>query len=236
VALKTAPYPIPDGFRFLHWADPYRTHQPVLFELANRCTGPIVEFGCGEGSTELLHGVSERRGIPLLTLETDAEWMDRYAPDYESTLHRFELVTDWEEALEAPRWDEQRWGLAFVDQAPWEARAATVRRVRLTTEYVVVHDCDYLPEAGLMGTMIRPLNGPSDRGERHYDDVFSSWKEFFPVEPWPLSTTGPPTLVGSNVHDVSTIDFSYEDYQPSRARRWVHTGAAAVARRLSRST
>jgi hypothetical protein len=74
----------PKGFTFVHWAYPHGTHQPVLFETAMRCDGPIVELGCGEGSTRLLHDVCAKRNLPLLTLETDANWMNRYAPAFES--------------------------------------------------------------------------------------------------------------------------------------------------------
>jgi hypothetical protein len=224
----------PKGFTFVHWVYPHGTHQPVLFETAMRCDGTVVELGCGEGSTRLLHDVCAERNLPLLTLEADADWMNRYAPAFASAAHRFELVPDWETALESPRWDEQQWGLVFVDQSPWEARAASVRRLRSNADFVILHDCDYLPAAGLMGQQIRPVQGPSDVGERRYDDVFTSWREYFPLEPWPLFS-GPPTLLGSNFHDVSGMDVSYEAYLPSLPRRLLHRTSAAAAKRIGRS-
>lgn len=191
------------------------THQPVLWTVAHAARGPIAEFGCGYGSTPLLHELSDRLGVRLLTLDSNADWLDRFRPQFESPQHEFRLVSDWSEELARPEWGDG-WAIVFVDQAPFEARALTVERVRLSADYVVVHDDDYFPEHGLFGRMIKPLLGPEDRGERDFDDVFSSWREFFPPEPWPFRRTGPPTLLGSNRNDVTAIDVDYERHLP----RW----------------
>jgi hypothetical protein len=127
----------------------------VIYEAARRCDGPIAEFGCGEGSTQLLHEIARARGLRLVSLDTDPGWLRRYSTRMASPTHEFRLVDDWQEELASAIWD-QPWGLALVDQAPWEARADTVRRLRDKAEYVVVHDCDYLVASGLLGTSIRP--------------------------------------------------------------------------------
>ena len=208
------------AFERCRFADPrsaYSTHQPVLWEMAVRCDGPILEFGCGAGSTPLLELVSRRRGIPVVTFDNDRSWLERFASSMASPLHRFEYVSDWPKAFERVP-NVERYGLVFVDQSPWEARAATVLEFRLRADYVVVHDCDYLPRVGLLGRSIRKLDGPHDVGERAYDDVFSSWREYFPAEPWPHATTGPPTLLASNFHDCD-IDVDYRRYYGTRALR-----------------
>lgn len=219
---------------FTHWWEPFATHQPVLYEVAKRCKGPIVEFGCGEGSTRLLHAISESRGVPLLTLDSDHEWLLRYQAELESPLHRFRLVEDWAEELTSPQWDEQLWGLAFIDQSPWEARAVTARRMKDNADYVILHDCDYFAESGLLGTSIRPLLGARERGERRYDDVFRWWQEFFPLEPWPYEPTGPPTLLASNVHDVRALQIDYAQYAPPPWRQAVTRFTNKVIQRLRR--
>jgi hypothetical protein len=215
------------------WLNEFATHQPVLVAAANACSGPIIEFGCGEGSTRLLHEIARRRSLPLLTLETDAAWMGRYQEELSSRLHEFRLVDDWTEELADPMWDQRRWGLAFIDQAPWEARANTARRLSATAEYLIIHDCDYLPEHGLLGRSIRPLVGPQDVGERSYDEEFSSWREFFPPEPWPLKATGPPTLLASNNRDVTSLDVDYTSGTPPRIIRALAQQASRVRQRLA---
>jgi hypothetical protein len=163
------------------------THQPVLFAVAEACDGPIAECGCGDGSTRFLHEVAERRGIRLVSFETHAEWMARFA-ELASAQHEFRLVDDWRSELKRPEWGE-RWGLVFVDQEHWVDRIPTIERVAATADYVVVHDSDASTNHGI-GRSIRPLNGPHDRGERDYSDVFSSWQEFFRPSPGRTSSRG----------------------------------------------
>jgi hypothetical protein len=218
--------------RLRHWVNEFATHQPVLAAAATACEGRMVEFGCGEGSTRLLHEISQRRGVPLLTLETDGAWMERYRAELSSPLHEFRLVADWTDELADVTWDEPV-GLAFVDQAPWQARADTATRLRSNAEFVIIHDCDYLPEHGLLGRSIRPLIGPADRGERDWNDVFSSWREFFPLEPWPYAKTGPPTLLASNLRDVTQLDIDYTDTAPSRLVRTVTLHGRGVRQQLA---
>lgn len=196
------------------------THQPVLFAVAEACDGPIAECGCGDGSTRFLHEVAERRGIRLVSFETHAEWMARFA-ELASAQHEFRLVDDWRSELKRPEWGE-RWGLVFVDQEHWVDRIPTIERVAATADYVVVHDSDASTNHGI-GRSIRPLNGPHDRGERDYSDVFSSWREFFPPEPWPNQLAGPPTLIGSNRFDVDEIDVDYDRHLPLWWRAGRHT-------------
>jgi hypothetical protein len=222
------------------WRNDYATHQPVLYAAALATSGPIAEFGCGHGSTVLLHELAADHGRPLVTLESDPSWLDRFRQRLESPTHEFRLVDDWDAELARSEWDDG-WSLVFVDQQPWEARAATVRRVAETAELVVLHDADYVARAGLVGTELEPLAGPRRRGRRDYGDVFASWREFFPPEPWPYARTGPPTLLGSNVRDVHELDVDYRRHVPRswhvlRHVRRAAPVAARVRRRAARLT
>jgi hypothetical protein len=189
------------------------THQPVLWAVARAARGPIAEFGCGNGSTPLLHELTAELGVKLVTLDNNAEWLERFRPSMESPWHEFRLVDDWAVELSRSEWDDG-WALVFVDQDPFEARALTVERLRRSADYIVVHDDDYFAEHGLFGVAVRPLLGPHDPGERDFGGAFSSWREFFPPEPWPFRPTGPPTLLGSNLHDVSAIEVDYDRHLP----------------------
>jgi hypothetical protein len=177
----------------------------------------------------MLHQASQRRNVPLITFETDPSWMARYAPGMESPLHQFRLVSSWEDELASSEWDDYPCGLAFVDQAPWEARVITIERFRFAADYVILHDSLYYPVNGLMGKSVRDLVGPTDVGVRTYDDMFTSYKEFFPQEPWPLPD-GPTTLLGSNFHDCN-IEVDPAALSPPRwARRPILAYHAAAGR------
>jgi hypothetical protein len=191
------------------WKNRFATHQPVLAAAVAASAGPIAEFGCGHASTPLIHRLAEATGRRVVTLDRHEEWLHKFSERMETPRHEFRVVDDWVAELDRSEWSEERWGVIFIDQDPFDARAETVRRLAGRGDYIVVHDCDYFPRVGLFGREIAPLNGPADRGERDYGDVFRSWCEFFPPEPWPYRPTGPPTLLGSNVHDVSELRVTY---------------------------
>src|SRR5712692_2833181 len=90
------------------------THQPVLWAVANVVQGPIAEFGCGNGSTPLLHEIARRRGLRLVTLDNNPEWLERFRSRMQSALHEFRLVEDWSTELARPEWDSG-WQLVFID-------------------------------------------------------------------------------------------------------------------------
>jgi hypothetical protein len=187
----------------------HTTHQPVLFAVAAVCEGPIAECGCGYGSTLFLHEIAEERNVTVVSFETHADWLSRF-DHLASANHEFRLIDSWEEELRRPEWTE-RWGLVFIDQGHWPDRVLTAKQVRLTADYVVLHDSSASPDYGL-GRTIAPVEGPHARGAREYDE-FSSWREFFPPEPWP-NVHGPPTLLASNRFDVDQIDVDYERHLP----------------------
>jgi hypothetical protein len=216
-----------------HWNNGFATHQPVLYEVAQRCNHPIVEFGCGEGSTRMLHAICRRRGTNLLTLDSDAHWLARYSRTLSSGGHEFRVVESWDEELDAI--ERKQWGLVFIDQGSWEARAQTARRLADNAEYVIVHDCDALPDLGLLGTKIRAILGPHDVGARDFGDVFRYWREFFPNAPWPYPPTGPPTLLASNKHDVSGISVDYSRHVPPLVLQRAERGAHALVRSCRRA-
>jgi len=207
-----------EEIRSPQWANPFATHRPVLWAVASRTRRPLLEFGCGEGSTPLLDRAASLCNVPLITLDTDQAWLERYSRSLASPLHEFRLVSSWEEELASEEWDGGRYGVVFVDQSPWEARATTVRRFSHSADYVVLHDCDYLPSHGLLGESIAPIVGPHDPGKRSYAEVFKHFKEFFPPEPWPLRETGPPTLLASNFHECD-LDVDLEAFSPPRWSR-----------------
>lgn len=196
-------------FAFSHRTNNFATHQPVLYTAVRLSTGPVAEFGCGYGSTPLLHEFCARQGRPVVTFESNAEWLEKIRTEFESDFHWFVPVKDWAALVQHPVVRQTAWGLVFVDQAPFEARLWTLQALSGLPAYFVIHDCDYFPEHDLFGTAHRSIAGPHDTGSRTYEDVFSSWKEFFPLPPWPYPPTGPPTLLGSNHFNCNIdIDFS----------------------------
>lgn len=114
--------------------DAYATHIEVLAAAVLRTTGPILELGTGEYSTPLLRVLRGDR--PLLSLESDAEWLERFR-SMECQGHAIRLVTDWDAVDVA-----QYWGLVVLDHAPAHRRIIEGRRVAAWADIVVVHDTE----------------------------------------------------------------------------------------------
>lgn len=201
-----------------HTYDPYSTHQPVLYEALLKTKGSVAEFGCGYGSTALLHRFCAKHNRQLFSLESNREWLAKFI-EYATAQHEFIFVDDWGNALVDVR--DEPWAycdVALIDQDPWVARHWTIQAIKDTTKFIVLHDCDYFPEHGIFGKSLGKLNGSKDRGLRTYDDVFEYYKEFFPLEPWPYTPTGPPTLLASNFENCGW-EMDFKKYELAGALR-----------------
>jgi hypothetical protein len=216
------------SFTFSHRTDPFATHQPVLYEVAMHTAGPIIEFGCGKGSTELLHEICKKQGRLLITLDDDENWLKKFTKKYEgdgytkenSGWHKFYFVPGkgfnnergqhWIKFLEENEEIQSiSFDLCFIDQSPWMARYETLKRFKDKARYVIIHDVDYFPNQKIFGKIITQIdrNGKEIK-EFDFSDVFQSFKIYFPLKPWPL-LSGPPTLLGSNfVEDLPEIDYN----------------------------
>jgi len=215
---------------FVHRTNDWATHQPVLYEMAMQTDGAIIEFGCGDNSTAILHEICRETKRTLVTVEDDWNWMkkfmDRYRGDgYEddnSGWHKFyyvpgklNVINDtkaqhWIDFLDSfPLLYTMDFDLAFVDQSPGQARTETVNRIKDIIKFVILHDCDCYA-SNVLGICLSPIDGKNQiPGVFDFSKTFSDYKVFFPLHPWP-GLSGPPTLLGSNFEEVP--DINYEDY------------------------
>ncbi|HLB52462.1 MAG: hypothetical protein A3E80_03080 [Chlamydiae bacterium RIFCSPHIGHO2_12_FULL_49_9] len=206
--------------------DSYNTHQPILREIVNKTKGPIIEFGCGHGSTDLLHEICKKEGRLLVTLEDNLDWFTQFSNKYEgdgynkdnSGWHKFFFVpgknqkdnespAHWTKFLdELELLKTVTFDVCFIDQSPWLARWETLKRMKTSTRYVIVHDCDYFPTNKIFGKTVVPIENKKP-GVFDFSDVFRSFKVYFPRQPWP-GDTGPPTLLGSDFEsDLPEVNF-----------------------------
>ncbi len=198
--------------------DPFSTHQPILYSLALQTEGPIIEFGCGYGSTDLLHDICKKKNRLLISLDDNLEWIDIFRKKYlndgynsdNSGWHQFYFVPGKKHSGDD---DPGHWlkflqeftllkiitfEICFVDQHPWLGRYETVKYLKDKAKYIVLHDCDYFPLYKIFGKEILATDRKNQiPGIYDFSDSFKYFKVFFPINPWP-GETGPPTLVGSN--------------------------------------
>ena len=175
--------------------DPFATHQVFLQHYISKTTGDIIEFGCGHGSTPLILDTIKGTNRKLVSLENDLEWYTKMLTLYpENDQHTYIHVSDWEQEINKIK---EKYSIVFIDQSPWEARKLTMDyfNKHKLGEYIIIHDTDYFPVNGLFGKVISEF-------EFDFSDCFKKFQVYYPpVLPWPAST-GPPTLVGTNCHDL----------------------------------
>jgi len=121
-------------------ADDYASHYAVLAAATAKGAGQVLELGCGEGSTPMLHYICKMTGRVLTTLETDATWLKKYE-QYRSQGHRLYHVTDWDRLNEYL--DHEAWfSVVFVDNAPGESRVKLISRLKDRARFIIAHDSE----------------------------------------------------------------------------------------------
>jgi len=191
--------------------------------------GPVIEFGCGDGSTALLHEICKESGRILVSLDDDLKWLDKsrkkylgdgYEPD-NSGWHKFYFVPGRKNRVDPEHWitfldefdllEEVDFEVCFIDQGQWLSRYETIKRLKDKIRYIILHDYDYFPEFGIFGKIIRSTNQPKNiPGIYDFSAVFQYFTLYWPSRRWP-GPTGPPTLVASNF-DANFLDIDYSKY------------------------
>lgn len=213
--------------KFVHRTNDWATHQPVLYEMATRTKGAIIEFGCGYNSTEMLHEICKATGRTLISIEDDRDWINKFMEMYKgdgyeednSGWHKFYHVPgklDIENDTAGLHWIEfldsfsplrtMNFELAFVDQSPGQARTETIKRIKDKVKFIILHDCDCYV-SGELGISHKSIDGKNQiPGIFDFSKTFLHFKVYFPLHPWP-GLSGPPTLLGSNFEEVPDIDY-----------------------------
>jgi len=115
----------------------YGTHQAPLMTVIANTQGPVLELGCGDFSTPLLHALCAPSKRFLMSAETNKSWM-RFFVDLSREWHLFRWVEtpkDWDTVG-----DNIHWSVVFVDHEPVLRRIEDIKRLRNKADIFVVHD------------------------------------------------------------------------------------------------
>lgn len=205
--------------------DTYNTHQPILRKIAEQTQGPIVEFGCGHGSTDVLHEICKKTKRILISVDDNYEWLNLFKEKYRddgftddnSGWHKFLFVPGKIDDSNPAHWKtffdsceilkQTNFDLCFIDQSPGLARTLTILIYKDKAKYIILHDCDMYVGTGFskfvtnqqpIGKQIKPLDSINNiPGIYDFSTMFKYFKVYFPPKPWP-GHSGPPTLLASN--------------------------------------
>lgn len=132
----------------------YSSHLPVLMEAINRSTGDVLELGPGVFSTPVLHWMCQAKKRNLLTIENDKKWYRFCKQYYETPLHKFLYVANWDECKDVIN---KKWDVVLVDHSPSERRIVEISQLANLANYLVIHDSDLRNEFRYHYSEIYPL-------------------------------------------------------------------------------
>lgn len=115
----------------------FHSHYPVLAAAVARTTGPVLELGCGWGSTPMLRAMCRSMGRNLESMDSNPTWAEEMGVPF---------MTNWRQ------WSpgHESYGVAFIDCAPGEARAELAMRLKGKAKFILLHDaeCDTMHGGG----------------------------------------------------------------------------------------
>ncbi len=166
--------------------------------------GPVIEFGCGEGSTKLIHELCNKEKRKAITLDDNFEFLQKYKKKYESKQSKFIYVPKidssdpeddrhWKKILKTNDIGKKGWDVVFIDQSPWMARYYTLLTFKDTAKYIILHDCDYFPNNHIFGRCIKKAN--RKEGKYFFNDVFRYYKMYYPLNTLALQDYWPTNLI-----------------------------------------
>lgn len=142
----------PEGLR--NGIHGYGTHFPALATLVANTSGPILEMGCGDYSTPMLHALCAPTKRMLVSTDVDADWINLFM-DMKRDWHSFIYVPAYEKksasnsiwfSVGQDAWDvvgsDTHWSIVFIDHSPGLRRIHDIERLRSHTDIFIAHDAD----------------------------------------------------------------------------------------------
>lgn len=119
--------------KFLENVQNWDNHRPLLWWALKETKGqtePVLEMGCGEGSTPYLKQYLKTDKRKLISYDYSKEWADKYNANH---------VTDWD-AIE-----HENYSVILIDHSPGERRYLDIIKLANKCDYMIIHDSE--PEA-----------------------------------------------------------------------------------------
>jgi len=163
------------------------SHQTALIWAVENTTGDVLELGCGDHSTILLHELLKGTGRKLVSVDDNYEWASRFT-HMANDDHVFKVIDKDKWFVAIHEFAKCEWGVILVDQG-YDASGDTsrfysVKKLVDHAEYVIAHDADLLPQ---MQT-------------KDYN-----WKIYYPKYTPIVWRKGPPTYIISKRHNLSEV-------------------------------
>lgn len=114
----------------------WHSHRPLLYaalEATKHLQLPVLELGCGEGSTPRLQSYCQENNLQLFSYDSDPEYAKQYGGVH---------VANWNNIP----WRKE-YSVALIDEAPGEHRRISIRSLQ-NTKILVCHDTEPAADYG----------------------------------------------------------------------------------------
>lgn len=131
---------------FLKNIDDWSNHRLLLWdalEVTKNLGLPVLELGCGNGSTPYLQQYCKDNKLVLRSYDFNKEWAEKFGAKH---------VTNWDEDV---NWNS-RYAVVLVDESPGEHRKESLRLLSKHAMVIVCHDSEP-PLWNASDYQVRPL-------------------------------------------------------------------------------
>jgi|LakMenEpi03Aug12_release.lakeMendotaPanAssembly.Ray.scaffolds.fasta_scaffold405496_2 hypothetical protein len=190
----------PEANYLLNEVEGWCSHRPLLYlalEMTKSSNKPIVELGCGYGSTTQLNQYIQTDKRKLISFDTNQEWLNKFI-HLQSNKHEFVYKPDnfaynqesqewYDKTPEIVDWltDVSKDGISvcLVDHACGERRHSDIKLIHENCDFMIIHDSQP-PATGYM-----------------MDKIWGLFKYKLNMKKW-----GDWATIVSNKHDVTKFD------------------------------
>ena len=112
----------------------YGTHLPPLLKCVLMTDGPVLELGCGEWSTPVLHALCLVSRRLFVSTETREDWAKQIGDSIGEKI----LCPPDLSALA-----KYHWSVVLIDHDPVASRVPDALRLAEFADFILIHDCQY---------------------------------------------------------------------------------------------
>lgn len=193
---------------------PYYTHQPFFIETIKFINGNILECGCGDGSTIMIKEQIKNTNRKLISLESNLNWLNKYKHLADSSHELYHVDASNDDNIETGnKWVEfikqnnlDNFDIVFLDSSPWLSRKCCFEYYLNKAKIIIIHDFDYFPINNIIGNVIdKEIKSYNNKIQQkiicNLNGIVKNYKLFYPPDEYFACSTGPPTLICSNIMD-----------------------------------
>ena len=150
----------------------------------------------------------------LISLESNLNWLNKYKHLADSSHELYHVDASNDDNIETGnKWVEfikqnnlDNFDIVFLDSSPWLSRKCCFEYYLNKAKIIIIHDFDYFPINNIIGNVIdKEIKSYNNKIQQkiicNLNGIVKNYKLFYPPDEYFAGSTGPPTLICSNIMD-----------------------------------